>query len=43
MAIHHFFQSIHDKVRELFGSNRILENIVVMKVAIISIALLLII
>jgi len=43
LAIHHFFQSIHDKVGELFGSNPIPENIVVMKAAIILIALLLII
>jgi hypothetical protein len=43
LDIHQFFSTIGDKIGKVFGFNPILENIVLMKVAIILIALSLLI
>ena len=43
MDITHFFQAIGDKIGRVLGFNPVLENIVVMKVAILFIALSLLI
>ena len=43
MDIHQFFSTLGDKIGRVFGFNLILENIVVMKVAIILIAISLLI
>ncbi len=43
LDIHQFFSTVGDKVGKVFGFNPVLENIVVMKVAIILIVLSLLI
>ncbi len=43
MDIHQFFSTVGDKVGKVFGFNPVLENIVVMKLAIILIVLSLLI